>query len=215
MFSKYYIYCLFRPDGSPLYIGKGKGRRYRVHEWNCNIGKNYKSNIIAKAKRASLEIPKIVIRNNLNEEEAFKFERAFIKAIGRYPNGPLVNMTDGGEGASGSRQPKTKWHREKIGLALLGHGFSDETRAKISATKRGKPSLWNKGKSLSEEHKDKLRAAKLGRALSEEHKAKIGAALIGKVVSSETKAKMSAARLSIVRMKHYAKKRQEMAMAII
>ena len=75
-----------------------------------------------------------------------------------------------------------------------GNKHSDKTKAKISATKKGKLSS-NKGKPKSEEHKAKISAAKKGvpiRPRSEEHKAKISAAKIGKPRSEETKAKISA-----------------------
>jgi hypothetical protein len=39
----------------------------------------------------------------LTEEAANEIEIAFIKALGRYPNGPLVNLTDGGEGRVGAK----------------------------------------------------------------------------------------------------------------
>lgn len=61
-----------------------------------------------------------------------------------------------------------------------------ETRAKISAA--------HTGKSLSEEHKQRIGAAQKGRHRSAETRAKISAALQGKTFSAESKQKMSAAR---------------------
>ncbi len=52
----------------------------------------------------------------------------------------------------------------------------------------------HKGKSLSEEHKQKLSAAHKGKVLSEETKQKMSAAHKGKLFSEETKQNMSAAR---------------------
>jgi hypothetical protein len=47
------------------------------------------------------EVPYVKVREHITEAEAFETEIALIKAIGRFPFGPLVNMTDGGEGSSG------------------------------------------------------------------------------------------------------------------
>lgn len=62
---------------------------------------------------------------------------------------------------------------------------SEETKAKISATK--------KGHRHSEETKAKISSINKGRKHSEETKAKISAANQGRVVSEETRAKISAA----------------------
>ena len=73
---------------------------------------------------------------------------------------------------------------------IRGRKLSEETKAKISAARKGK-----KGKPHSEESKAKISAAnkgKKGKPLSEEHKAKISAANKGKPLSEETKAKLSA-----------------------
>ena len=62
---------------------------------------------------------------------------------------------------------------------------SEETRAKISAAKRGHKH--------SEEAKAKMSAAQRGRKLTPEHRAKISASNKGRKVSDETRAKISAA----------------------
>ena len=97
--SDFYVYAYFRPDGSPCYIGKGRGRRWRSHiKWSANSILN---NILKKYG----EIPCLKIRQGLSEKEAFETEIALIKAIGRGSKGPLVNLTDGGEGSTGYIAP--------------------------------------------------------------------------------------------------------------
>lgn len=76
--------------------------------------------------------------------------------------------------------------------------ISDATRAKISASKRGKPST-NKGKTMSEDAKRKMSASLKGRtvwnkgiAMRQESREKLSASKTGTKLSEETKAKMSA-----------------------
>jgi len=107
--------------------------------------------------------------------------------------------------------PMSEEHKAKISEAHKGKRISDEHRAAISATLRGRPST-KKGISLSEETKSKISVALKGRAsplkgrtLSDETRSKISMALMGnkngtgntywtgKKHSSETKAKMSIA----------------------
>jgi hypothetical protein len=105
----YYTYAYLREDGTPYYIGKGRGKRIFDN-------KNRSSCLVPKDKRRILYLKK-----NLTEEEAFKHEVYMISLFGRKDlgNGILRNMTDGGEGFS-SAQMKLFWEkrnknrREKI-----------------------------------------------------------------------------------------------------
>ncbi len=92
-----YVYVVFDRNGIPRYVGKGKGDRYKLH----NMGWSHNKILAGMIRKAGAEFPVVIIRENLSEEEAFKIEIALIKAIGRIENGgPLVNLTDGGEGVS-------------------------------------------------------------------------------------------------------------------
>lgn len=147
----FYVYILFRPNGHPCYIGKGKGRRFEKREklTSHNI---HLSRIISQAGGS---LPKTIIRENLTESEAFETEIAFIKAIGREVHGgPLVNLTDGGEGPSGLVFSEASL--AKIRQANLGKKRAPEVGAAISASKIGKPRFDLRGKSLSLEHRAKI-----------------------------------------------------------
>lgn len=173
----FYIYLLFRPwDGSPCYVGKGKGSRWMLRR----ARKNHRLlNIFAKAERLGIEVPAVKIRENLTETEAFMIERAFIAAIGRRPHGTLVNLTDGGEGVS-------------------GHVHSAESRAKMSLAAKGRPGP-HTGRKLSAEHRAALSVAKLGKKRGKrppEHGAAISAGKMGKKATEETRAALRAANRS-------------------
>ena len=135
MKNDFYTYAYLREDGTPYYIGKGRGYRLRY-----------------KHKQA-IKVPPldriIILKKNLTEEEAFRHEIYMIAVLGRKDlgTGILRNITSGGEGTSGWQ---ATWEfREKHRKCRLGKKHSAETRGKIATG--------NKGKILSEETKEKLR----------------------------------------------------------
>lgn len=101
----YYCYALFDWLGIPRWIGKGKGNRLNTHEKGSSSNR-MKDEFIEQTWIMLGEIPKLKIQENLTEAIALSTEIVLIKAIGRYPNGPLTNMDDGGGGISGYRHTK-------------------------------------------------------------------------------------------------------------
>jgi hypothetical protein len=186
--NEFYVYVLFRPwDGSPFYVGKGKGQRWSLHE---KLGdKHYNSrmaNIVRKANRLGLEIPKVKIRTDLTELEAFKIEMVFIGAIGRADKGlgPLINLTDGGDGPSGlvfskeaiakiSKKSKDNWANPEIREKIIRNHSTPESLFNIGSAMRNK--------THTEESKLKMSISSarnkpwLGKHFSSDHCAKIGA----------------------------------------
>jgi hypothetical protein len=69
-----------------------------------------------------------------------------------------------------------------------GRQHSPESRAKMSAARKGRP-----GRPLSPEHRAKISKAKMGRPLSPEHRAKVSEAQKGRTLSPEHRAKISKA----------------------
>lgn len=166
--QSFYVYVLFRKNGIPCYVGKGRGRRWLKHEKH-----SHSAHLKAIFRSAGGDLPRVKIRENISESEAMRLEVALISAIGREAiGGPLVNQTDGGDGISGWK------HTEAV-------------RAKMSASRQGENAPFL-GKHLSVEAKAALRESHLGTKHSDETRAKMSFAHRGRVHSEATKAKMSA-----------------------
>ena len=135
---RFYTYAYLREDGTPYYIGKGKGNR-------INFSHNRRIAIPPQNRR-------IFLKQNLTEEEAFKHEIYMIAVFGRkdLETGILRNLTDGGEGISNFKHSdETKQIISKINKKRI---FSDEHRKKLSSALKGKPK--------SEETKEKMKLAR-------------------------------------------------------
>jgi hypothetical protein len=162
--TDFYVYVLFRPwDGSPCYVGKGRGRRWLQHE---GMADHYNKNLARIIAKAAGDIPKVKIRINLTSAQACEIERALIAAIGRKPHGPLVNLTDGGDGKEGYVTPEKT--RQRIRSANTGKVASLKTRLKMSEASRGRPhspahntavSVALTGRQFGAEHRENLKTA--------------------------------------------------------
>lgn len=122
----FYVYLHRRKtDNKVFYVGKGKGyratsRHGRSDWWNKVVRKH------------GLEVE--IVFDNLSEEDAYQCEKDTILEF-KYFDHPLVNLTDGGEGARGCRRSKET--RQRMSQAKKGIKFSDETKAKISISLKG------------------------------------------------------------------------------
>ena len=120
----FYTYAYLRVDGTPYYIGKGKG--YRAY---------------CKGKR-TFAPPKdrnriLILKQNLTEAEAFKHEIYMIAVLGRKDlgTGILHNRTGGGEGCSGlihTEETKRMIGRKGENHNNYGKSHSVESRRKMS-----------------------------------------------------------------------------------
>ena len=165
---EYYTYAYLREDGTPYYIGKGKGFRLYV-----------KKRIVPLPSKDRI----IYLKRNLTEQEAIKHEIYMISVYGRKDlgTGILRNLTDGGEGTSGW-VPSSET-RKKFSEINKGRTASEETKRKMSESQ--------KGRTHSEETKKRISDSQKGKILSEEHKMKMSQSNKGKIISEETKRKMS------------------------
>jgi hypothetical protein len=181
--SEFYVYVLFRRNGIPFWVGKGKGRRWTGHEQEARTSSrnDYRLNIIRAMQKKGLDVPKIKIAEGLTEAEAFELEILFIRTIGRRPNGPLVNLSDGGEGSTGHKMPQS--HKDFLINFHRGRKHSAETRAKISASNKGR---------VNPLASRQAQAAKIrGRKASEETRRKISVSHKGLPCAEGTRRAMS------------------------
>lgn len=153
MNNKWILYRHTSPSGK-VYIGiTSRNKAYK--RWKYGHGyKGCKAFYNAILKYGWDNIKHEVLFTNLEEDRAKRLE---IELIRHYKAlGASYNITNGGDG-------------------YLGYTPSNETRAKMRATKIGKP--------LSESHRRKLSEAQMGRV----------GTMLGKKHSEETKLKMSMA----------------------
>lgn len=217
----------------PIYVGKGKGNRYKAHLRKNNDNPLFESRLKELRNLGKENIPIIKVFESDNEDACYAFEDELVTCLGRYNTGkgPLLNLVDGGKGGScasddGLRRiseankgkPKSQEHRDKISSSLTGVEHTEEHRDKISNTLKGNVP-WNKGKTgvYSEETLDKMRS----KVFTDETRAKMSASQQGKVISNDTRAKMSEThtgttkseetkkRMSEARKAYWRKKKQE------
>jgi len=184
-------------DNVPFYVGKGSGKRFY-------ISKHLYSNqpfLERKIKKVGVNnIKTHFLHENLVEEEAFSWEKYWIKYLGRRNNGTgqLCNITDGGEGVSGhTHSEETK---KKISKSLVGNqhakGFvqSEEHKRKISeATKGENNPMYNR--KHSEEAKKKMSESTKGENNPMYNRKGINHPMYGKHHSEKAKKKMSEDRM--------------------
>ena len=156
--ESYYVYQYLTEEGTPYYIGKGKGNRMHV---------DHKHIALPPRER------RVIVKDNLSNADAKQIEKDLITHFGRKVDGGILDnikinqwacaagwkhsdeakqkISDGNLGKVRSaeakekyRQPKSAEHAEKIRQANLGLRKSAETKQKISESKQG-TTPWNKG----------------------------------------------------------------------
>lgn len=136
---EYYTYAYLREDGTPYYIGKGKGGRIDSVLHTINLP--------PKDRR-------IYLKRNLTDEQARIHEMYMISVLGRKDlgTGILRNMTNGGEGCSGRKLSEET--KKKLSDRHRGRKFTEEHKKKLSESA--------KKKIVTEKHRENMSNALKG-----------------------------------------------------
>ena len=156
--NNYYTYALINPfTNQPFYIGKGKKNRAMDHinEALKTSNKESNPNKLNTIREILSNNGKVIIKyidTNLTEKLAFELEIFVIELLGRSNNntGILTNMTKGGEGCGGENNPN--YGKRGEDSIWWGRHHTEETKRKQSEKQ--------KGKIISEEHKQNMRKPK-------------------------------------------------------
>lgn len=147
------VYMALNKVNGEFYIGatqKGRVQREMIHRATARSGRNGQQIIYRAMRKYGEENFKfLTIKECSDYWDALESERAYIALLH-----PRYNMTEGGGG-------------------VKGHRHSQESRAKMSAAKKGKPSVWTKTK-MPQHIRDRLAAARRAevgfKILTENHK---------------------------------------------
>jgi len=174
----FYVYEYIDPvTNLPFYIGKGTGNRMFVHlkESLESTGNKRKTKHILNLQAQGLEPIVRKVQEDMTEDSAYDLEMQLIQKYGRKgldPNGILLNY------CIDNRPPHRygKDHHQYSKPIITEH--TEETKRKISLAHKGRPS-WHKGRTRSDEFKQKTSIIQRGKRVSEETRKKIRAATTG------------------------------------
>jgi hypothetical protein len=173
-----YKYGNYIFEFEPFYIGKSKNKlgynrtikhlefvRDRGIDLTNNI---YKFNVINSILKCNLEPIITKVQDNLSLESSFNLEKLLIEIIGRRieKNGPLCNISNGGEGGDTfTNNPRKEEIREKRRDQMLNNNHMKGLKLNEYPSNKSKlnGNHWNKGRKASQEIKDKMSESRKGK----------------------------------------------------
>lgn len=180
-----YIYETTNMINGKKYIGKHKSNVFDKKYYGSGVGLNF---AIKKYGKENFKV-RIIEKINTNQKELDLKEIYWIKYFNAVKDKEYYNCSYGGENEGWSG----------VNKALKENGFSEETRRKMSASRKGtKHPMY--GKKHKKESIEKMSKAKRGKKLTVENKKKISESLkgenapwYGKHLTESTKMKISEA----------------------
>ena len=133
---KFYVYVYkIKPTNEVFYVGKGSGRRYKRIDKRSNSFKEMCD---------SHEYYVQIVQSHMTENEAFELEKLLISYYRKFTGAPLVNITDGGEGASGHRwseEEKKRISERQVGEKTPNYGnyWTKEQREHLRNIQKNNP----------------------------------------------------------------------------
>lgn len=181
--KKFYVYEHWRTDRNEcFYVGKGQGKR----AWKFDPGARGRAylNLFKEIGRAKIDVK--LVFDGLDEQGSFDLE---IERISHWRSLgiAIVNMTDGGEGASGNCPSEET--RQKLSVALKGKLKSPEHKARTGAALKGNKNSF--GLKRCDEDRAAIRARSIGRKHTPETREKMRLAKLGTKRSPEVCKKIS------------------------
>lgn len=140
--TDFYTYIYYDPSrgNEPIYVGKGKENRAWSH---LKSKKRHPFIQRLNSMEKNGISPVVGLYATDNEELALFLEEELISKFGRKDlgSGPLLNLTNGGEGVGGRISPHTPETKEKMRIAkkgIPGHKQTTSAREKIAKYRLGK-----------------------------------------------------------------------------
>lgn len=179
--DNFYVYTYYDPrNGDPIYVGMGRKDRAFTH-WKKKANNIFFQNVLNKIRANGLT-PRIeFVAIELTKDEANRLESELIALYGRRDLGlgPLLNLTDGGDGAHGLQvTAERKKHQSEVSNRYWDSADRKAHGAKIS----------NVFNSRTEEE-IAIVSANIKASRTPEVKAKIGAASSKRQQDPQVKAK--------------------------